>query len=89
MELGLTHMDLARQAPTLAEEELRIERGKLRPGLTSRYRLASFQTDLVNAQLGEFDVPIGYLNAVAALGRAAGTVPGTWNIGIGLPGEER
>ncbi len=89
VELGLTQMELARQALALAEEKLRIEQGKLRLGLTSNYRLASFQTDLVNAQVSELDAKVGYLNAVAALDRAAGTVLDTWNIDIRSLSEDR
>ncbi len=82
VELGLTQMELARQALDLARQQLEIEDGKLKLGLTSNFRLATFQTDLVNAQVNELDARIGYLNAWSTLDRTAGTVLDTWEVEV-------
>lgn len=82
VETGIRRMELARSALELAEQKLEIERGKLRLGLSSNFRLAEFQTDLLNAQVGELKARIDYLNAVAAHDRTVGTVLDRWDIDI-------
>ena len=79
---SLREAELAREALALAEKKLGIERDKLKLGLSSNYRLAEFQTDLVDAQVSEVNARIGYLNALSALDRILGTVLDTWQIDI-------
>ena len=73
---------LAREALALAEQKLEIEREKLALGLSSNYRLALFQTDLVDAQVSDVSARIGYLNALTALDRIQGTVLDTWAVDV-------
>ncbi len=88
VETGVRRLELAQSALTLAEEKLELERGKLRLGLSSNFRLAEFQTDLLNAQVGELRAKIGYLNAVTSHDRTLGTVLESWGIDIDLAPTE-
>ena len=82
MHTGTRRMELARSALALAEETLEIEREKLKLGLSSNFRLAEYETDLLNAQVGELRARIDYLNAVTTHDRAVGTLLGTWGIDV-------
>ena len=77
--------ELARQARVLAERKLEIERLKLNSGLSTNFRLARFEDDLVRSQNSEIGAVVGYLNALTELDRAQGTTLETWRIDIDLP----
>ena len=82
VDTGKRRMELADSALELAEQKLEVEKGKLNLGLSSNFRLAEFQTDLVNAQVGELRAKIGYLNAVTAHDRTVGVLLERWRIDI-------
>ena len=82
VDTGMRRMQLAQSALRLAEQKLEVEKGKLNLGLSSNFRLAEFQTDLVNAQVGELRAIIGYLNAVTAHDRTVGILLERWGIDI-------
>ena len=82
VETGVRRFELAQSALKLASEKVELERGKLRLGLSSNFRLAEYQTDLLNAQVGELRAKIDYLNAVTAHDRTVGTVLDTWGIDV-------
>ncbi len=82
VEVGLRRIGLAREARSLAEEKLEIERSKLQQGLSSIFQLSRFEEDLVNAQNAEVDALIDYENALTALDRTLGTTLKTWNIEV-------
>lgn len=89
VETGIRRMELARSALQLAEEKLELERGKLTLGMSSNFQLAQYETDLLNAQVGELRARIGYLESVSAHDRTIGTLLETWGIEIGqLPESE-
>lgn len=87
---GVRRVELARSALQLAEEKLELERGKLMLGMSSNFQLAQYETDLLNAQVGELRARIDYLESVSAHDRTIGTLLETWGIEIGqLPVSER
>ena len=77
--------ELARQARALAERKLEIERIKLNSGLSTNFRLVTFEDDLVRSENNEIGAVIGYLNALTELDRTRGTTLDTWRIDIDLP----
>ena len=83
VDTGSRRMKLAESALRLAEQKLEVEKGKLNLGLSSNFRLAEYQTDLVNAQVGELRAKMAYLNAVTAHDRTVGTLLERWGIDIG------
>ena len=82
IDTGARRMELARSALALAERKLEIEREKLKLGLSSNFRLAEFESDLLNLQVGELRARIDYLNAVTMHDRAVGTLLRTWGIEV-------
>ena len=89
VDSGVRRMEVARAALELAEEKLEIERGKLTLGLSSNFQLAQYETDLLNAQVGELRARIGYMNAVTMHDRTVGTLLDTWGIDVGRLPETR
>ena len=85
VEVRFRRTELARQARVLAERKLEIERIKLSSGLSTNFRLVTFEDDLVRSENNEIGVVIGYLNALTELDRARGTTLDTWRIDIDLP----
>lgn len=85
VEVRFRRTELARQASALAERKLEIERIKLNSGLSTNFRLVSFEDDLVRSQNNEVGAVIAYLNTLTALDRAQGTTLDTWRIEIDLP----
>ena len=83
VDSGVRRMEVARAALKLAEEKLEIERGKLTLGLSSNFQLAQYETDLLNAQVGELRARIDYMNAVTMHDRTVGTLLETWAIDVG------
>ena len=73
VERSERQIELARSVRELAEEKTEIEREKLRVGLSSNFRLAEFEDDLVAAENGELDAAISHLGALASLDRVLGT----------------
>ena len=71
---------LAVEALTLAREQVRIEEGKLRLGLTSAYHMGRVRSELVTAETREVSAKIDYLNALSELDRVEGAVLRRWNI---------
>ena len=94
VESGVRRYELATSALTLAEEKLELERGKLRLGLSSNFRVAEYQTDLLDAQVGELRAKIDYLNAVTGHDRTIGATLHSWGVelldasGDAEPGHE-
>ncbi len=82
LDVGLRRIELARQALTLSQQKLEIERSKLRQGLSSAFQLSQFEDDLVRAQNAEVDAVIGYENALTSLDLTLGTTLETWNIRV-------
>ncbi len=83
VDSGVRRMEVARDALELAEEKLEIERGKLTLGLSSNFQLAQYETDLLNAQVGELRARIDYMNAVTLHDRTVGTLLDAWGIDVG------
>ena len=82
MEVGFHRIELARRARELAEQQLEVERSKLAQGLTSAYQLTSVENDVVQAQNGELDAVVSYLDALMSLDRTLGTTLQTWGIEV-------
>lgn len=79
---GYRRMGLAADALALVREQVRIEEGKLRLGLTSTYHMGRVRSELVAAETREVSAKIDYLNALSELDRIEGSVLGTWNISV-------
>ena len=77
---GHRQVRLAVEALTLAREQVRIEEGKLRLGLTSAYHMGRVRSELVTAETREVSAKIDYLNALSELDRVEGAVLRRWNI---------
>ena len=82
VQMGLRRIELAREARSLAEQKLDIERRKLQQGLSSTFQLSQFEQDLVRAQNAEVEAVVGYENALTSLDRLLGATLDTWNIRI-------
>ena len=80
--VALRQVDAARQARTLAERKLEIERRKLREGLSSAFQLGRFEDDLVTAENRELDAVVRYRNALTALDRTLGTTLERWGFTV-------
>ena len=80
VDSGVRRLELAASALALADAKLELEKGKLQLGLSSNFRVAEYQTDLLNAQVGELRAKIDYLNAVTAHDRTIGRVLDSWGI---------
>ena len=85
VEVRFRRTELARQARVLAERKLEVERIKLNSGLSTNFRVVTFEDDLVRSQNNEIGAVIGYLNALTELDRTRGTTLDTWRIDIDLP----
>ena len=81
-------VDLARRRRELAEQKFAIEKDKLNRGLSTNFRVSTFEDDLVSAQNSEVDTSIAYLNALSSLDRTLGTVLETWGVDITRTDEE-
>ena len=75
-------VELARRARELSEQKLAVEREKLARGLTTNFRVVTFEDNLVQAQNSEVDTIIAYLDALTALDQTLGTTLETWRIDI-------
>lgn len=82
VELSHRQVELARSARELVEQKVAVEREKLRLGLSSNFRLVTFEDDLVSAQNNELDSIIAHRAAVTSLDRTLGTTLESWNIEI-------
>ena len=82
VELSRRQVELARFARELVEQKVEVEREKLRLGLSSNFRLVTFEDDLVFAQNNELDSIIAHQTAVTSLDRILGTTLDSWNIEI-------
>ncbi|MCZ0952926.1 MAG: TolC family protein [Rhodospirillaceae bacterium] len=82
VDVRFRQVDLARRARELAEQKLETEQLKLRLGLSTNFRLVTFEDDLVRAQNRELDAIIAYLNTLTGLDRTLGTTLETWGIDI-------
>ena len=82
VENGFRRIELARHSRTLAEQKLAIEQEKLRQGLTSTLQLTRVEEDLVQAQNGELNAIVSYLDALTALDRTLGATLETWGIEV-------
>lgn len=82
VEVRFRQVDLARRTRELSEQQFEIEKGKLNLGLSTNFRVSTFEEDLVRARNGEVDSIISYLNAVTVLDRTLGTTLETWNVNI-------
>ena len=82
VEVRFRQVDLARRTRELSEEQFEVEKGKLNLGLSTNFRVSSFEEDLVRARNGEVDSIVSYLNALTALDRTLGTTLETWNVDI-------
>lgn len=82
LELARQQVGLARTARELAQEKTEIERERLRLGLSSNFRLVTFEDDLVAAEDSELNSLITYLDALTSLDRTLGTTLQRWNIAI-------
>ena len=71
---------LAADALALAREQVRIEEGKLRLGLTSTYHMGRVRSALVEAETREVNAKIDYLRALSELDLVEGRVLERWNI---------
>ena len=87
VETRWRRLDLAQSALGLAETKLETEREKLALGLSSNFRLAAYETDLLDAQVGELRARIDYLDAVIVHELTVGTLLVNRGIAIDrLPG---
>ena len=75
-------IELARRRRELAEQKFSIEKDKLNRGLSTNFRVSTFEDDLVGAQNSEVDTSIAYLNALSLLDRTLGTVLETWRVDV-------
>ena len=75
-------VELARRARELSEQKLEVEKEKLARGLTTNFRVVTFEDNLVQAQNSEVDTIIAYLDALTALDQTLGTTLETWRIDI-------
>lgn len=82
VELSRRQVELARSARELVEQKVAVEREKLRLGLSSNFRLVTFEDDLVSAQNNELDSLITHQTAVTSLDRTLGTTLESWGIDI-------
>jgi outer membrane protein len=78
----LTEVEQARRATQLSQQQLEIEREKLRLGRGSIIDAIRFEEDLVNAANRELNAVIAYLNALTRLEQTIGTTLETWNVSI-------
>lgn len=72
--------ELAQRARELAEEQLAIEREKLRFGRSTNFQVLSFQTTLTTSRNSELNAIISYQNALTNLDSVLGTTLETWGI---------
>ena len=82
VEVLLLQVDLAQRRRELAEQKSAVEKDKLNRGLSTNFRVSSFEDDLLQAQNSEVDTIISYLNALTSLDRTLGTMLETWEIDI-------
>ena len=82
VEVRFRQVSLARRTRELSEQQFEVEKDKLNLGLSTNFRVSSYEEDLVRARNGEVDSIISYLNAVTALDRTLGTTMDTWNVDV-------
>jgi outer membrane protein TolC len=82
VDVRFQQVELAQRARELAEQKLDIEQEKLKLGLSTNFQLVRFEDDLVDAQNGEVDAVIAYLNALTSLDQTLGTTLDTWEIDV-------
>ena len=75
---------LAREARSLAEETVDIERTKLASGISSNFEMVAAEDALLAAQNQETDTIVGYLNALTGLDETLGTTLETWGIDVSV-----
>ena len=73
-------VELAKDALALAEEQVRVEEGKLRLGLTSSYHMGRVRSALSSAESRVANARVEYLNALSSLDRVEGAVLERWGI---------
>ena len=82
VRLSGRQVESARTVRELVRQKTEIEREKLRLGLSSNFRQAEFEDDLVAAENTQLDATISRLGALASLGRVLGTTLESWDIEI-------
>ncbi|MCY4384406.1 MAG: TolC family protein [Nitrospinae bacterium] len=82
VKLSGRQVESARTVRKLMQEKKEFEREKLRLGLSSNFRLAKFEDDLVAAENTQLDAMIFNLGSLASLDRVLGTTLERWDIEI-------
>ena len=80
VEASWLQVQAARQARSLAERALELEREKFRAGRTSNFEVLSIEADLQTADTQALNAEITYLNALTALDQQIGSTLKTWRI---------
>ena len=79
-EISRRQIDLSRQGRELAQKNVDVQTEKLKAGRTTNFELLSYQNALVNAQNGEVNAIISYLNDLTALEATLGIVLDRWGV---------
>ena len=77
---------LIARARELAERQLDAEERKFAVGTTTNFEVLTFQRDLANARTSELQAIPNYMNSVARLEQAKGTLLESLGMSIGMAG---
>ena len=83
---GAQQVTQATVARELAERQLDAEERKFAVGTTTNFEVLTFQRDLANARTSELQAITNYMNSVARLEQAKGTLLESLGISIGMAG---
>jgi len=82
-EVALKQLEIAREGRALTEQQLDIEREKLRLGRSTNFQVVNFQNDLVDSETAELAAAFSYFNALTYLDQTLGprSKPGgSWSV---------
>lgn len=86
VETGAQQVEQSRVALELADRQLEAEQRKFAVGTTTNFQVLDFQRQLADAQSVELRSIINYVNALAQLEQAKGTLLGALRVSIGMAG---
>ncbi len=80
VRVGYRLTELARDARSLAEDNLAVAQVKFDQGLSSTFEVASSELDLVDAEQAEADATVSWLDALTRLDHLSGQTLSRWGI---------
>jgi outer membrane protein TolC len=89
VESGIKRIEAARANVVLQTKKLDAEQKKFDNGMSTSFQVLEFQNDLATAELSRIQAHLDYINALAELERAKGTLLESYGLSLQMSGHSR